>query len=130
MSIPRSFDARLMVLLGGIESLSVPVVGAAVFTWLHDLRIEFPYWRLLLGITIVVLVVPFPPGLGGAARHHLGRVLKLQAAPPALPSTAARRACGASDLHRPWPLARPFGATRPRFGRPQPCWRGRPERGR
>src|SRR3546814_6348963 len=45
MSIPRSFDAPLMVLLGGIESLSGPVVGAAVFTWLHDLLIEFPYWR-------------------------------------------------------------------------------------
>src|SRR3546814_18517722 len=68
MSLPRSFDALLMVLLGGIESLSGPVVGAAVFTWLHDLLIAFPYWRLLLGITIVVLVVLFPQGLGEIGR--------------------------------------------------------------
>src|SRR3546814_5431083 len=87
MSIPRSFDALLMVLLGGIESLSGPVVGAAVFTSLHDLIIEFPYWRLLLGITIVVLVVLFPLGLGGAARHHLGRFLTREAAPPDRTST-------------------------------------------
>src|SRR3546814_16863783 len=86
-----------MVLLGGIESLSGPVVGAAVFPWLHDLLIEFTYWRLLLGITIVVLVVLFPQGLGGAARHHLGRFLKLEAAPPAVSSTGARRAGVTSD---------------------------------
>src|SRR3546814_17273181 len=106
-----------MVLLGGIESLSGPVVGAAVFTWLHDLLIEFPYWRLLLGITIVVLVVLFPQVLGGAARHHLGRFLKLEAAPPAVSSTGARRACVPSDLQRPWRHALPFRAPRPRVWR-------------
>jgi branched-chain amino acid transport system permease protein len=81
MSIPRSFDALLMVLLGGLQSLSGPMVGAAAFTWLHDLLIEFPYWRLLLGLTIVALVLLFPQGLGGAARHYLGRHLKLEASP-------------------------------------------------
>lgn len=100
MSIPRSFDALLMVLLGGIQSLTGPVVGAATFTWLHDLLIEFPYWRLLLGLTIVVLVVLFPQGLGGGARHYLGRYLKLEArpgaaaaaAPPAAPAKREQRA--------------------------------------
>ncbi|HMA15618.1 MAG: ABC transporter permease [Bacteroidota bacterium] len=91
MSIPRSFDALLMVLLGGVQSLSGPVVGAAVFTWLHDLLIEFPYWRLLLGLTIVALVVLFPQGLGGAARHYLGRRLKLEAAPGATVATAPQK---------------------------------------
>jgi len=79
MSIPRSFDALLMVLLGGIESLTGPVVGAAAFTWLHDELITFAYWRLLLGVVIVALVLLFPQGLGGAARHYLGRHLKLEA---------------------------------------------------
>jgi len=91
MAIPRSFDALLMVLLGGIQSLSGPVVGAAVFTWLHDLLIEFPYWRLLLGLTIVALVLLFPQGLGGAARHYLGRRLKLEASPRATAPAGARR---------------------------------------
>jgi branched-chain amino acid transport system permease protein len=81
MSIPRSFDALLMVLLGGVESLSGPVVGAAAFTWLHDELIGFEYWRLLVGLAIVALVLLFPQGLGGAARHHLGRFLKLEQNP-------------------------------------------------
>jgi branched-chain amino acid transport system permease protein len=81
MAIPRSFDALLMVLLGGLQSLSGPVVGAAAFTWLHDELVTFAYWRLLVGLTIVALVLLFPQGLGGAARHHLGRHLKLEAAP-------------------------------------------------
>jgi branched-chain amino acid transport system permease protein len=81
MAIPRSFDALLMVLLGGLQSLSGPVVGAAAFTWLHDELVTFAYWRLLVGLSIVALVLLFPQGLGGAARHHLGRYLKLEAAP-------------------------------------------------
>jgi len=81
MSIPRSFDALLMVLLGGLQSLSGPVVGAAAFTWLHDQLISFDYWRLLVGLAIVALVLLFPQGLGGAARHYLGRHLKLEASP-------------------------------------------------
>ena len=81
MSIPRSFDALLMVLLGGVESLSGPFVGAAAFTYLHDELITFEYWRLLVGLTIVALVLLFPQGLAGAAKHHLGRFLKLEADP-------------------------------------------------
>ncbi|WP_193369502.1 ABC transporter permease [Pelagibius marinus] len=91
MSIPRSFDALLMVLLGGIESLSGPVVGAAAFTWLHDELITFEYWRLLLGVVIVALVLLFPQGLGGAARHHVGRYLKLEASPGDLRSATPKR---------------------------------------
>jgi branched-chain amino acid transport system permease protein len=89
MSIPRSFDALLMVLLGGLQSLSGPVVGAAAFTWLHDQLISFDYWRLLIGLAIVALVLLFPQGLGGAARHHLGRHLKLEAAPGGSAAAAA-----------------------------------------
>ena len=36
MEIARSFDALLMVLLGGVQSLAGPLVGAASFTWLQD----------------------------------------------------------------------------------------------
>jgi branched-chain amino acid transport system permease protein len=36
MEIARSFDALLMVLLGGVQSLAGPLVGASSFTWLGD----------------------------------------------------------------------------------------------
>lgn len=65
MSIPRSVDALVMVLLGGVQTLSGPLFGAAVFTWLHDAISRLDYWRFILGGVIVGLVLLFPQGLGG-----------------------------------------------------------------
>ncbi len=78
MSITRSFDALLMVLLGGVDSLSGPFVGAGVFTYLNDELSRFEYWRLILGVTIVVLVLLFPQGIAGSLREIFGRWLKLE----------------------------------------------------
>jgi branched-chain amino acid transport system permease protein len=69
LAIPRSVDALVMVLLGGIHSLMGPVLGAALFTWLQDevtRRTEF--WRAILGLIILALVLAFPGGLAGIAR--------------------------------------------------------------
>ena len=65
MAIPRSFDALIMVLLGGVKTLWGPVTGASVFTWLHDEISRFEYWRLLLGILIIAIVLAFPQGIAG-----------------------------------------------------------------
>ena len=69
MSIARSVDGLLMVLLGGVQTLSGPVVGALVFTWLQDtIARNTDYWRALLGMTIIVLVLAFPQGIVGFLR--------------------------------------------------------------
>jgi len=77
MSIPQSIDGLVMVLLGGVQTLAGPVVGAAVYTWLHDWISEIAalqqYWRLILGLVIVGLVIAFPQGIAGFARQRLGR---------------------------------------------------------
>ena len=67
MAIPKSVDALLMVLLGGVQTVSGPIVGAFAFAWLQDwlVRAMAEYWRLLLGAAIVVLVLAFPQGLVG-----------------------------------------------------------------
>lgn len=66
ISIGRSVDGLVMVMLGGVQSLAGPVAGAAVFTWLQDtLARETDYWRALLGLTILALVLLFPAGLAG-----------------------------------------------------------------
>ncbi|HYQ98825.1 MAG TPA: ABC transporter permease, partial [Casimicrobiaceae bacterium] len=36
LAIPRSVDALVMVLLGGLNALAGPLLGAAAFTWLSD----------------------------------------------------------------------------------------------
>ena len=65
--VGRSIDGLVMVLLGGIESLSGPIVGATAFTVLQDTVMrQTEYWRALLGAIILVLVLAFPGGLAGA----------------------------------------------------------------
>ncbi len=72
MAVSRSIDALVMVLLGGVQTLSGPVVGAAAFTWLQDtIARNTDYWRALLGITILVIVLAFPQGLVGGLRAWL-----------------------------------------------------------
>jgi len=68
-AIPRSVDGLVMVLLGGIQTLTGPVVGAAAFTWLQDtIARETTYWRAFLGGVILLLVLAFPQGLAGVLR--------------------------------------------------------------
>jgi branched-chain amino acid transport system permease protein len=72
ISVGRSIDGLVMVLLGGIQTLVGPWVGASVFTWLHDLVArETDYWRAMLGFTILALVLLFPQGIAGSLRERL-----------------------------------------------------------
>jgi branched-chain amino acid transport system permease protein len=70
LSVPRSVDALLMVLLGGVQTLTGPAWGAALFTWLEDsLSREFDYWRAAIGGVILLLVLAFPRGIAGTLRR-------------------------------------------------------------
>ncbi len=74
LSIQRSVDALLMVLLGGVHTLSGPIVGAIAYTGLQEQLTRLTdYWRLILGLAIVVLVLAFPQGIAGAAARIRGR---------------------------------------------------------
>lgn len=70
IAVGKSVDGLLMVLLGGIDTLVGPIVGAIAYTGLYDLLLQtVPLWRMTLGLTIVTLVLLFPDGLA-ARRHH------------------------------------------------------------
>jgi branched-chain amino acid transport system permease protein len=74
VSISQSTDGLVMVLLGGVETLTGPVVGAAVFTWLRDLLArETDFWRAALGLMILLIVVVFPQGLVGGLKALYAR---------------------------------------------------------
>ena len=65
MGIQRSVDGLVMVMLGGIQTLTGPVWGAALYTWLQDAAARnIDYWRALVGIVILALVLAVPQGLG------------------------------------------------------------------
>ena len=75
LSIPRSVDALVMVLLGGVNTLLGPIFGAVAFTWLQDtLARTTEYWRAALGAIILALVLLFPRGIVGTLSELPGRV--------------------------------------------------------
>jgi branched-chain amino acid transport system permease protein len=60
-----------MVLMGGIQTLTGAVAGAAAFTWLQDsISRQTEFWRALLGGIILVLVIAFPQGIAGFLRER------------------------------------------------------------
>ena len=67
IGVGRSIDGLVMVLLGGIQTLTGPIVGASVFATLQDTVMrQTDYWRALLGLIILLLVLAFPQGIVGA----------------------------------------------------------------
>jgi branched-chain amino acid transport system permease protein len=72
--VSRSIDAMVMVLLGGIQTLTGPIIGASVFTILQDnVMRETAFWRGLLGAVILLLVLAFPGGIVGALEQRWAR---------------------------------------------------------
>jgi branched-chain amino acid transport system permease protein len=77
LAIPRSVDALVMVLLGGLNALAGPLIGAAAFTWLQDtLARATEYWRAVLGTAILLIVLAFPMGIGGGLQRLLRRAAR------------------------------------------------------
>ncbi|ADU34434.1 ABC transporter permease [Variovorax paradoxus] len=74
LSVGKSVDGLVMVLLGGIQTLAGPVVGAVTFTWLHDtVARNTDYWRAMLGAIILILVLLFPQGIAGSVKQLADR---------------------------------------------------------
>jgi branched-chain amino acid transport system permease protein len=73
IDVGRSIDGLVMVLLGGIQTLAGPIVGASVFAVLQDTVMrQTEYWRAMLGAIILALVLLFPAGIVGSfAKLHL-----------------------------------------------------------
>lgn len=66
ITVGKSVDGLVMVLLGGVQTLAGPLVGAAAFTMLQSYFIGITqYWHALLGGVILLLVLAFPQGIAG-----------------------------------------------------------------
>ena len=65
-SVSTSVDALLVVLLGGVHQLWGAVAGSMVLSYASaELGREVTYWRGLLGVFIMVIMVASPSGLLG-----------------------------------------------------------------
>jgi branched-chain amino acid transport system permease protein len=77
LGIPLSVDALVMVLLGGVETVSGGIVGAIVYKALNIWLVsQTDLSKLVLGVFIVLIVVAFPKGIVGTLevirRRHGG----------------------------------------------------------
>ncbi len=91
--VTKSIDGLVMVLLGGLNTLSGGMVGAVSFTWLHDaVARNTEYWRAMLGAIILILVMLFPQGIAGFVRQIVqGRRVDPGTALPATAGVAGER---------------------------------------
>ncbi|MGY3528959.1 ABC transporter permease [Bradyrhizobium sp. USDA 4452] len=74
MGISLSVDALVMVLLGGVETVSGAVVGAIVYKALNIWLVSQTDWsKLVLGAFVVLIVVAFPKGIVGTLEAFMYR---------------------------------------------------------
>ena len=66
LTVGTSVDALVMVLLGGIQQLAGPVVGAVAFTAMRDYFVGVTeYWGAWFGAVILLIVMFLPDGIAG-----------------------------------------------------------------
>jgi branched-chain amino acid transport system permease protein len=67
MGVSTSIDGLVMVLLGGVETVSGPIVGAIVYKLLSIWLVSHTdSSKLVLGLVIIGLVLLFPKGIAGS----------------------------------------------------------------
>ena len=74
LEIEKSFDALIVVFLGGVKTLAGGVVGATFLATVEDWLTRLEYWRLILGVVIIAVVILFPEGIVGTPRRVAARV--------------------------------------------------------
>jgi branched-chain amino acid transport system permease protein len=68
LGIAHSIDGLIMVLLGGIQALFGPVLGAVSFVLIEDWVTRLDFWRFIFGSVILVIVLLAPNGLAGLGK--------------------------------------------------------------
>ena len=74
LEIARSFEALIVVFLGGVKTLAGGVVGAGFFKSIEEVLLKFEYWRLLMGLLIIFVVIAAPNGIAGSLRIGFERL--------------------------------------------------------
>ena len=69
VDIPRSIDALMMVLIGGVQTLTGPLAGAFAFVFLENRLLAFEFWRAIFGLIIIGICLAMPQGIVGSLRR-------------------------------------------------------------
>lgn len=80
LAVRTSFDAMLMVIIGGSGTLLGPVIGAALIMVLRNyLGIYVNHWIIILGLVYIATVLYAPKGILGALHNVRSRVWRRDA---------------------------------------------------
>ena len=60
--------------LGGVKTIAGGVVGAGFFKGIEEALLKFEYWRLLMGLLIIFVVIAAPHGVVGSLRKGFERL--------------------------------------------------------
>lgn len=74
LSVGTTINALLIVIIGGIGTLTGPAIGAALYTLIgYILQNQFAQWQLIFGVVYILLVLFLPYGLAGTWRRSQRR---------------------------------------------------------
>ena len=74
LTASRSVDGLVMVMLGGEQAIAGAVLGASIFVWLRDtIGLNAEYWRAVLGLITLALLLSMPQGLAHLVFRKEGR---------------------------------------------------------
>lgn len=65
LAVGQSVDGLVMVLIGGVQSLLGPLLGAAAVVLIEDWVTRLAFWRAIFGGLILVVVLLAPDGIAG-----------------------------------------------------------------
>jgi branched-chain amino acid transport system permease protein len=97
-SVAMSVDALLVILLGGVHQLWGSAVGSALLVWGGaELGQGLDYWRGVLGLVIMLVMVLAPSGVLGAVQQGLERRKATPASSPtSLPNAPPTTSTGSA----------------------------------
>lgn len=74
LSLMITLKSQLAPLLGGMHVFAGPIVGAVILFWIeHLVTLWVPYWQLVVGLILLVIVLFFREGLVGSWNEFGGQ---------------------------------------------------------
>lgn len=91
VNIPSTFEMLMYLLVGGMGSLSGPLVGSILVTILFQGLQEFEAYRLvILGPMVILIIIFFPRGLAGLWGSLVSRITARRSTPESARESSAQ----------------------------------------
>ncbi len=73
----KSTEYTIIVIFGGLGSVTGSVVGTLLLTFLPELLREFENWRLVIyGLAVIIIMISRPRGLMGGTELRIGSIIR------------------------------------------------------